>query len=104
MNAVTRKEQAALDAPTVTFELNGQTVQGRTDEPLLEVARRHGVEVPHLCYKPGLDTAGILPTPEEAQAFAADNAPNKREKLIDQLLAGALDQLAPERRAQHAEG
>ena len=58
MNAITRKEKAALEAPTVTFELNGQAVQGRVDEPLLEVARRHGVEVPHLCYKPGLEAVG----------------------------------------------
>ncbi len=34
-----------------------------------------------------LDTAGILPTPEEAQRFLADPAPDKRAKLVDGLLA-----------------
>jgi len=34
-----------------------------------------------------LDAAGILPTAEEAEQFLADTAPDKRAKLIDQLLA-----------------
>jgi hypothetical protein len=34
-----------------------------------------------------LDAAGILPTPEEAQAFLGDKSANKRDTLIDQLLA-----------------
>jgi hypothetical protein len=34
-----------------------------------------------------LDTIGTLPTPEEARAFLEDTAPDKREKLIDRLLA-----------------
>ncbi len=58
MNAITRKERASLDAPTVEFELNGKTVTGRVDEPIIEVARRAGVEIPHLCYKPGLEAVG----------------------------------------------
>jgi hypothetical protein len=33
-----------------------------------------------------LDTAGILPTPEEVRKFVADPAPDKRAKLIDVLL------------------
>ena len=33
-----------------------------------------------------LDAAGILPTPEEARAFLADPAPDKRARLIDALL------------------
>lgn len=33
-----------------------------------------------------LDTCGILPTPEEVQAFVADTRPNKRAELINQLL------------------
>ena len=58
MNAITRKEKAALDAPTVQFELNGQAVVGRVDEPLIEIARRQGIEIPQLCYKPGLEAVG----------------------------------------------
>lgn len=34
-----------------------------------------------------LDTIGVLPTAEEAQAFLADNAPDKRDRLIEHLLA-----------------
>jgi hypothetical protein len=33
-----------------------------------------------------LDAAGILPTPEEVEAFAASGAPDKRARLIDGLL------------------
>ena len=58
MNAITRKESAALDAPTVQFELNGKAVSGRVDEPIIEIAKREGVEIPHLCYKPGLEAVG----------------------------------------------
>jgi formate dehydrogenase major subunit len=58
VNAITRKENAALDAPTVEFELNGRTVTGRAHEPIIEIAKREGVEIPHLCYKPGLEAVG----------------------------------------------
>ena len=34
-----------------------------------------------------LDAAGVLPTPEEVETFLADQSPNKREKLIDAILA-----------------
>ncbi len=58
MNAITRKEKAALEAPTVQFELNGRSVTGRADEPIIEIAKREGVQVPHLCYKKGLEAVG----------------------------------------------
>ncbi len=58
MNAVTRKEAAALDAPTVSFKLNGREVSGRASENLIEIAKREGVEIPHLCYKQGLEQVG----------------------------------------------
>jgi predicted molibdopterin-dependent oxidoreductase YjgC len=32
--------------------------RGRANETLIEVADREGVEIPRLCYKPGLDAAG----------------------------------------------
>ena len=33
-----------------------------------------------------LDALGVLPTPDEVHAFLADNAPDKRAKLVDRLL------------------
>ena len=61
MNAITRRELAQLDgeqAPSVSFELNGHSVSARSGETIIQVAQRHGIEVPHLCYKDGLETAG----------------------------------------------
>ncbi|WP_048439914.1 formate dehydrogenase subunit alpha [Caenimonas sp. SL110] len=58
MNAITRQELAQLDVPTVTFSLNGKDVTGRADESILDICKREGVAVPHLCYKDGLEAVG----------------------------------------------
>ena len=58
MNAITRKEAAAVAAPTVSFSLNGRELTARASETLIEVADREGVEIPRLCYKPGLAAVG----------------------------------------------
>ena len=58
MNAVTRRELAALDSPTVNFQLNGRDVSARADETLLTVAKREGIAVPHLCFTEGLEAVG----------------------------------------------
>ncbi len=58
MNAITRQETAALDVPLVSFNLNGRDVTGRSTETLLQVAKREGVEIPHLCYMEGLEAVG----------------------------------------------
>ena len=42
----------------IEFKLDGRTVVGRPDEPIIETAARHGVEIPRLCYKPGLRPDG----------------------------------------------
>jgi len=42
----------------IEFKLNGRTVVGRPDETIIETAKRHGVEIPYLCYKPGLRPDG----------------------------------------------
>src|SRR5688572_23630784 len=58
MNAVTRHELAQLDAPLVSFTLDGREVSCRADETILQVAEREGVQIPRLCYKEGLDAVG----------------------------------------------
>jgi formate dehydrogenase major subunit len=58
MNAVTRQEQIALDVPLVNFSLNGREVTGRATDTILQIAKQEGVEIPHLCYKEGLEAVG----------------------------------------------
>jgi formate dehydrogenase major subunit len=43
---------------TITFNLNGRDVSALPGEPIIEVAKREGIAIPHLCYKPGLDAVG----------------------------------------------
>jgi formate dehydrogenase major subunit len=43
---------------TIAFTLNGRTVTAQPGEAIIEIARREGVEIPHLCYKPGLEAVG----------------------------------------------
>ncbi len=42
----------------IEFKLNGRSVVGRPDETLIETAQRHGVDIPRLCYTPGLRPDG----------------------------------------------
>ena len=58
MNAITRAERALLQAPEVGLEIDGRAVRARADETLIEVAQREGIEVPRLCWSPGLEPAG----------------------------------------------
>jgi formate dehydrogenase major subunit len=43
---------------TIEFTLNGNTLAGFADETILQIAKRIGVDVPHLCYKEGLRPDG----------------------------------------------
>ena len=49
---------AAASPATVSFQLNGQSVQAGPGESILKAAQRHGVDIPHLCFKDGLRAAG----------------------------------------------
>ena len=40
------------------FVLDGQAVSAAAGETILQVAQRHGREIPHLCWTPGLQPAG----------------------------------------------
>jgi len=56
MNAPTRLSEVALQ--TVEFKLNQQTVHAYEGETILKAARRHGIDIPHLCYKDGMRADG----------------------------------------------
>jgi formate dehydrogenase major subunit len=58
MNAITRTERAQFDAPTVTFLLDGREITASSTDTLIEIADREGVEIPRLCYAPGMDAVG----------------------------------------------
>ncbi|HEX8615080.1 MAG TPA: formate dehydrogenase subunit alpha [Telluria sp.] len=58
MNAISRIRQAALQGAPVELEINGRQVAAFAHETLIEVAAREGIDIPRLCYKPGMDTAG----------------------------------------------
>ena len=58
MNAITRAERAHIEAPSVSFKLDGREVSGGSGETLIEIAQREGIEIPRLCYMPGLDAVG----------------------------------------------
>src|ERR1041385_4933562 len=54
-----RKARMPIAASTpVEFQLNGKTVIGRSDELIIETARKHGIAVPRLCYRKGLRPDG----------------------------------------------
>ena len=43
---------------SVEFELDGMAIEALAGESILEAAQRHGVEIPHLCHRPGLRPDG----------------------------------------------
>jgi formate dehydrogenase major subunit len=55
MTGITKDELAAMP---VEFTLNGRSIVAEADETILQAAKRHGVEIPHLCYKEGMRPDG----------------------------------------------
>jgi formate dehydrogenase major subunit len=55
VDRITNKQLATLP---IEFKLNGQTVIGRPDEPIIETARQNGIPIPHLCYSRTLRADG----------------------------------------------
>ena len=49
---------AAMRADGVAFQLNGREMTAAAGETIIEAAQRHGVEIPHLCYMPGMRPDG----------------------------------------------
>src|SRR5262245_21768056 len=55
MHRISTKQLTRL---TSEFKLNGKTVIGRPDEPIIETAKQNGIVVPHLCYSKDLRPDG----------------------------------------------
>jgi formate dehydrogenase major subunit len=47
-----------MTQPSIPFTLDGQTVEAQAGESILQAAKRHGVEIPHLCFTEGLRADG----------------------------------------------
>jgi formate dehydrogenase major subunit len=56
MNA--RATSAELRPKVIEFTLDGRSVQSPEGETLLKAAQRHGIAIPHLCFKDGLRPDG----------------------------------------------
>jgi len=50
--------QELLAPPSVEFKLNEQSVMGFEGESIMNAAKRHGIDIPHLCYQEGLRADG----------------------------------------------
>ncbi len=46
------------ECKSVSFSLNGKTIEAQSDESILQAAERHGVTIPRLCHKSGLRSDG----------------------------------------------
>ncbi len=55
MNAPYEK---ALDVQRTEFRLNGVELSAEPGETIIQTAKRHGVDIPHLCYKEGMRADG----------------------------------------------
>jgi formate dehydrogenase major subunit len=51
MNAPTNPKE--LELQTVEFKLDGKTIVSYEGETILKAAKRHGIDIPHLCFKDG---------------------------------------------------
>ncbi len=50
MNAMT---EPLIARSVVEFTLDGEKITAFADQSLIEIAKQHGKDIPHLCYKPG---------------------------------------------------
>ena len=50
--------ERVLEVRPTEFRLNGVALTADPNETIIQAAQRHGVEIPHLCYKPGMRTDG----------------------------------------------
>src|SRR6266446_1898327 len=50
--------EPAIALQQTEFTLNGVPVAAEPRETIIQAAQRHGVEIPHLCYTPGMRADG----------------------------------------------
>ncbi len=55
MNMMSKLE---VQAEAIEFKLNGKAVVGFSSETIIQTAQRLGIEIPYLCYKPGMRPDG----------------------------------------------
>ncbi len=98
---------------SVSFTLDGRTVEALAGESILQVARRLGTSISHLCYTDGMRADGncracvveiegervLAPScvrqPEPGMVVHTNNArARKSQKLVLELLAGDMPQVA----------
>src|SRR5260370_35653688 len=48
-----KMNEILANAETIEFKLNGETISAFAGETIIQAAKRHGVEIPPLCYKEG---------------------------------------------------
>src|SRR5947207_6570832 len=99
----------ALEQERIAFRLNGEEVDAFAHETIIEVADRLGVEIPRLCYKPGMRPDGncracmveikgervLAPSccraPASGMEVSSDSARAKSaQKMIVELLAADM--------------
>lgn len=86
-------QYTAVQRPAVPAVKNGRWVRTPIDAFVLAKLEAQGVEpsaeADRAAYirRATLDAWGLIPTPEEVQAFVHDKSPNAYEKLVDRLLA-----------------
>lgn len=101
-----------LNIKKISFSVNGKEIQAYQNETIIEASKRHGIEIPHLCYKEGMRTDGncracvveiegervLAPSccrqPSEGMKVHTDNprARKSQEMVLELLLSDMPDQ------------
>src|SRR3954465_4851938 len=99
-------------AEVIEFKLNGDTVSALAGETIIQAAKRHGVDIPHLCFKEGyrpdgncracvVEIAGertLAPSccrtvaPKMDGKTATERAKKSQHMVLEMLLADLPDQ------------
>jgi len=96
-----------MSAAGISFRLNDRDLMADRGETIIQAAARHGVEIPHLCYKPGMRADGNcracmvevegervlaascirMPTPGMKVKTASERAKASRKMVFELLMA-----------------